>query len=52
MDPTFSMQAMSKHLTRFYDIGVGVAKCLEAAQQEYPGKPFDVKKYITPFPIG
>ena len=52
MDPTFSMQAISKHLSRFYDIGVGVADSLEAAQQEYNGKPFDVTDYIAPFPIG
>lgn len=52
MDPAFSIQKLTKHLPKFYDIANSLCETVEAAQQSVPGTPIDVGKIMQPFTIG
>ena len=52
MDPAFSIQRLTKHLSKFYNIANTLCDVVEAAQQETPGKPIDVADIMSPFTIG
>jgi hypothetical protein len=52
MDPAFSIQRLTKHLTKFHDIAVSLCDTIEAAQQECPNTLIDVTQIMAPFTIG
>ena len=52
MYPAFSIQRLEKHLSKFHEISSSFCDAVQAAQQESPGNPIDVKEILNPFNVG
>ena len=51
MDPAFSIQRLTKHLSKFYDIAISLCDAITAAQQSSPETPVDVTEIMSPFTV-
>ena len=51
MDPAFSIQRLTKHLSKFYDIAIALCDTVKAAQQSFPGIPVDAMQMMSPFTV-
>ncbi|XP_063680877.1 cholesterol 24-hydroxylase-like [Bolinopsis microptera] len=51
MDPAFSIQRLTKHLPKFYDIAISLCDAVGAAQQSSPETPVDVTGIMSPFTV-
>lgn len=49
LDPAFSVQRLSKHLSKFYEIASSLSACIETAQKNNPGQFIDIESITAQY---
>lgn len=52
MDPAFSIQKLTKHLTKFYETAKLLCDSIESAVESSDGKPIDIFGFVASCTMG